>query len=160
MTLPGAPTAFVVPVAGPTLAGMPYPGADVLWSEVAAAGVVRVLDLTGHPCGYDCSPLERSQFGLQDLVGGGPPRDEEQERDLIHAAVDMIGVTRTKQGGGVLVHCDGGRGRTGTVLGAYLVTLGYAPVAVSSWLSRVYERRGRPGWPESQWQSDLLEEFR
>ena len=96
-TIPGAPTAFLVPVAGPPLAGMPYPEEDVHWSEVAAAGMRRVVDLSRRPCSYDCAPLERSQFGLQDLADGGTPREEERERELIRAAVKMIAVTRRAQ---------------------------------------------------------------
>lgn len=158
-TLLGAPSAFVVPVAGPPLAGMPYPRDDVEWDAVAASGVARVLDLSGLPCGYDCTPLERVPLDLQDLAGGRLPNDEEREREQIRGAVDVITATREALDG-VVVHCEGGRGRTGTVLGAYLVTLGHAPSVVSHWLNQLYASRGQSGWPESRWQSDLLEEFR
>jgi len=158
-TLPGAPSGFVVPVTGPPLAGMPYPRDDVQWGAVVAHGVARVLDLSGLPCGYDCTPLERFAFDLQDLADGGVPDDGERERELIRAAVEVIAVSRDAQDG-VVVHCVGGRGRTGTVLGAYLVTLAYAPLMVASWLNQLFELRGRPGWPESDWQSDLLGQFR
>ena len=154
----GAPKAFLAPVPGPPLAGMPYPRGNVQWDVVAAGGVSIVLDLSGLPCSYDCTPIPRVPFDLEDLADERVPHDEKQQRKLVRRAVDEIARTRAALKG-VLIHCDGGRGRTGTVLGAYLVTLGYAPSAVTNWLNWLHELRGRPGWPESCWQSDLLEEF-
>ena len=128
------------------------------WDAVAAGGVKRVLDLTRLRCVYDCTPLERVQFELQDLARDRFPDDEEREREKIRAAVDLITATRDALGG-VVVHCEGGRGRTGTVVGAYLVTLGHAPWEVINWLNELHKARGQSVWPESRWQSHLLEEF-
>jgi hypothetical protein len=61
---------------------------------------------------------------------------------------------------GVIVHCAGGTGRSGTVVGAVLVSLGGAPDTVTAWLDAVHILRGRPGWPESPWQTDALRVLR
>jgi hypothetical protein len=50
----------------------------------------------------------------------------------------------------------GGRGRTGTVLGVALVHLGHEPNAVVDYLHGVAVGRGRRGWPESEWQAELV----
>ena len=106
---------------------MPYPRDDVQWGAVAAGGVTRVLDVSGLPCSYDCTPLERVPFPLQDLAGGGVPVDEKRERELIRAAVNTIAETRDAMGG-VVVHCVGGRGRTGTVVGSLSRDAGVCPL--------------------------------
>lgn len=61
---------------------------------------------------------------------------------------------------GVAVHCHGGTGRTGTVIGAVLVRLGHDPEEVCDWLHQVHVARGRDGWPESDWQQSVLRGFR
>ena len=50
----------------------------------------------------------------------------------------------------------GGRGRTGTVIGVALVTLGHDPDKVVDYLDRVARARGRRGWPESPWQAAVV----
>ena len=50
----------------------------------------------------------------------------------------------------------GGRGRTGTVIGATLVRLGHDPETVVAHLNRLAVARGRRGWPESPWQAEVL----
>jgi protein-tyrosine phosphatase len=92
---------------------------------------------------------------LQDLVSGGAPVDPEHERTLVRAAADDVADHLTR-GIGVAVHCMGGRGRTGTVIGAALVRLGHAPNEVVDHLHRLAIGRGRRGWPESPWQETLV----
>ncbi len=48
-----------------------------------------------------------------------------------------------------MVHCHGGTGRTGTVLGCVLRELGVQAAEVIDFLDRVHKARGKPGWPES-----------
>ena len=50
----------------------------------------------------------------------------------------------------------GRRGRTGTVIGVALVHLGHDPEAVIEYLHQLAVGRGRRGWPESQWQADVV----
>lgn len=136
------------------LAGMAYPGrAD--WSLLAEEGIAHVVCLTHDAAPYDASPCSVSAFRLQDLVSGGPPADSEREHALVDtAAADVI--AHVERGEGVAVHCMGGRGRTGTVLGVTLVRLGHDSEEVVEYLHRLAVGRGRRGWPESEWQADVV----
>jgi len=136
------------------LAGMAYPGrAD--WSLLADEGIAHVVCLTHAAAPYDAAPCSVSAFRLQDLVSGGPPDDPERERALVNAAADDV-IARVQRGEGVAVHCMGGRGRTGTVLGVALVRLGHDPEAIVDYLHRLAVGRGRRGWPESEWQAQVV----
>jgi hypothetical protein len=140
------------------LAGMKYPRHAFPWSALNQAGFTRVVSL--EPGAYDPAPLtiafcER----LQDLVSGGPPQDEMQERQKITRAVKAT-IAALTGGEGVVVHCVGGRGRTGTVLGCALRELGFGPDDTIAFLDRVHKVRGKPGWPESPWQSALVRGWR
>jgi hypothetical protein len=133
------------------LAGMSYPGrAD--WALLHTLGIGHVVCLTHDEARYDASPCTVSSFRLQDLVSGGDPVDPERERAVAHAAAAAV-VTHLERGVGVAVHCMGGRGRTGTVLGIALVRLGHDPDDVCDYLRRTATARGRRGWPESPWQA-------
>jgi hypothetical protein len=156
--LSGASEAFVVPIPGIPLVGMPYPDDQVQWEVLSRAGIEVVFDLTERRLSYDCLPLDRLSIPLQDLVGGGLPDDPDEQRRRIRAAVEAILSARSALKGAV-VHCEGGRGRTGTVIGACLVRMGYPSRTVINWLNRLHQERGRPGWPESPWQSQVIEEF-
>lgn len=136
------------------LAGMSYPGrAD--WALLHAEGIGHIVCLTHDAVPYDASPCTVTARRLQDLVSGGPPADPAQELALVERAADDV-VTHVRREIGVAVHCMGGRGRTGTVLGVALVRLGHDPDAVVDYLHRVAIGRGRRGWPESTWQSDVV----
>ncbi len=136
------------------LAGMKLPSAAWPWSELHAGGFVDLVSL--HPSPYDPAPLQKI-FGehLEDLVGGGPPRDPERETKLVREAVDVT-MQSLRSGRGVVVHCWGGRGRTGTVLGCVLRELGYEPDEVIDSLNQIHIERGTPGWPESRWQEHVV----
>jgi len=136
------------------LAGMAYPGrAD--WPHLHEAGIGHVVCLTHDKAMYDPAPCTITAVRLQDLVSGGPPNDPEGERELVARAADAV-VEHLARNTGVAVHCMGGRGRTGTVIGVALVRLGHDPEAVVSYLDRIAVGRGRRGWPESPWQSALV----
>jgi hypothetical protein len=136
------------------LAGMAYPGrAD--WSLLAGEGIAHVVCLTHDTAPYDAAPCTVSAFRLQDLVSGGPPRDPERECALVHVAADDV-IAHVERGEGVAVHCMGGRGRTGTVLGVALVRLGHDPDQIVDYLHRLAVGRGRRGWPESEWQAEVV----
>jgi hypothetical protein len=57
---------------------------------------------------------------------------------------------------GVLVHCEGGNGRSGTVIGAVLISYGIPALEVVNWLDEVHRLGGKSGWPESAWQRQAL----
>ena len=73
----------------------------------------------------------------------------------ILTAVDrIVSVLRAREG--VIVHCAGGTGRTGTVIGGVLRRLGHSTEEVRGYLDRLNRRRGT-GWPESAWAGSLLD---
>lgn len=136
------------------LAGMRYPRGGFPWGEVGKAGFTRLVAL--HPGDYDPAPLTLlSCQTLEDLVHGGPPRSPDGEREKIAGIVRSI-VAALQAGDGVVVHCVGGRGRTGTVLGCVLRELGYGSGEVVEFFDRVHKARGNAGWPESPWQGQLV----
>jgi len=136
------------------VAGMSYPGrAD--WAQLHDEGIGHVVALTHDAPPYDPAPCTATAIRLQDLVDGRPPRDPDRELGLIRrAAADVV--ERVTRGVGVAVHCMGGRGRTGTVLGVALVALGHDADEVVDYLHRVAVGRGRRGWPESEWQAAVV----
>ncbi len=141
------------------LAGMPYPSARTPWSAIGEAGFAHVVCLTESPPAYDPEPLNLLHaVELEDLVFGDPPHEPAQEetriREATTAIVDALGV-----GEGVLVHCYGGRGRAGTVLGCTLRALGYAATEICDYLDRLHKARGKAGWPEALWQSEMVKRF-
>jgi protein-tyrosine phosphatase len=141
------------------LAGMPYPSPRTPWQDLAAAGFRHVVCLEGGGPAYDPFPLLVShRTRLQDLYGGGLPRHPGREETLIHeAALAVAG--RLRAGDGVVVHCAGGTGRTGTVIGCVLRGFGVSAVEVITYLNSLHQARGRSGWPESEWQSQVVQRF-
>jgi hypothetical protein len=136
------------------LAGMAYPGrAD--WSLLHARGIGHVVCLTHDTAPYDAEPCTVRAHRLRDLVDGAPPADPDAELARVTRAADDV-VEHVGAGIGVAVHCMGGRGRTGTVLGVALVRLGHDPDVIVDYFHRVAASRGRRGWPESAWQADAV----
>jgi hypothetical protein len=139
-------------------AGMPYPRSDFPWRAVAAAGFRYVVAL--EPGRYDPSPLSvLSSVRIEDLSHGRDPVDGVGEERLIHAIVGKIAVA-LRSGHGVIVHCQGGRGRSGTVIGCVLKTLGYRAEDIIPYLDALHKHRGKTGWPESNWQANLIRQWK
>lgn len=147
---------YCVTQAPAPLFGMPYPW-RVDWRGLYGAGVRGVVCLASAHPDYDPSPVELiAAVELTDLIGGGPPPDPAAELTAIRAQVDVV-VAHLERGRGVAVHCVGGRGRTGTVLGCVLVRLGHAPAEVVRYLDALHRTRGKSGWPEADWQAGVVE---
>jgi hypothetical protein len=139
---------FVLLEAPAPLAGMAFPARDTDWVALNRRGFQRLVRL--HPGDYDPSPLAVDEIVLEDLVGGGVPREPSRERKRVLQAGRLV-AEGVRRGEGVIVHCLGGVGRTGTVLGCALRELGYsADEAVAA------IRAHRPSWPESPWQEELV----
>jgi len=136
------------------LAGMSYPGrAD--WALLHEHGIGHVVCLSNAAPKYDPAPSTITAIRLQDLVSGGDPNDPTREHALVEeAAADVV--AHLERGIGVAVHCMGGRGRTGTVIGVALVRLGHEAESTIEHLDRVARARGRRGWPESPWQAEVV----
>lgn len=137
------------------LLGMVRPSAATPWDALRSAGVRSVVCLTDDAPAYDPAPVSPAHsVGLQDLYGGITPSDPPGEERKIALAVDAV-VAALHRGDGVVVHCAGGTGRTGTVLGATLIRLGIPAADAVAHIQATAKLRGRQ-WPESPWQQDLL----
>jgi hypothetical protein len=142
------------------LAGMSVPDRSTPWPALHAAGFRHVVCLTTKDPGYDPTPLSPlHSVRLEDLAGGHPPTDPEREAELISKAA-AAALSRLRAMEGVVVHCLGGTGRTGTVLGCILRRLGHTGPDVVGYLDRLNrDGRGRNGWPEAEWQARLVLDF-
>ncbi len=142
------------------LAGMSYPSPRPPWSAIAAAGFRHVVCLTDDEVRYDTAPLTIAHaVELEDLVHGDPPQDPENEEHRIRQAVG-VAASKLAVGEGVVVHCVGGTGRTGTVIGCLLRDLGFPGLQVLTYLHNLNRARGMTAWPGSHWQTALVTRFR
>lgn len=139
------------------LAGMRFPhGRGFPWAELHRLGIRHVACLTDDAPAYEPNPVKLLYAqGLEDLYHGNGPRDPARETRLIAEATENI-CQKLSAGEGVVVHCQGGTGRSGTVIGSVLVRLGFQPEAVLAYLDELHRARGRAGWPESPWQAELI----
>jgi hypothetical protein len=115
------------------------------------AGVTCFLDLTTR---HD--PLEPYESLVEQLAGAGAmrihfpvpdmsiPGSNEQTR----AILDTIDRVRA-DGGTVYVHCWGGVGRTGTIVGCWLVRHGMSGEEALARVSELWETRPDSGWSRS-----------
>lgn len=130
------------------LAGMPYPTPDLDWQALYDRGFGVVVRL--HAGDYDAAPLSVFDLPLVDLHGGAAPDDPDAERERVweaaRAAADAVG-----RGTGVVVHCVGGTGRTGTVVACALRLFGRSAEEAIEIV-----QAQRPGWPESPWQEQVV----
>ena len=152
------PKEFYWVLKSPTpLGGMKYPRTGFPWASLETAGFSQVVSL--HPGSYDPAPLTFAfAEHLEDLVRGGPPANEVKEEEKVKMAV-AAAVKAWRGGHGVVVHCVGGRGRSGTVLGCVLRELGFSSAEAIAFLDGLHKARGKSGWPESTWQSSLVESW-
>lgn len=141
------------------LAGMPFPE-RVLWRAVAAAGFESVVCLTNDVAPYDPAPLRVLRaVKFKDLVGGGRPNNPQREAGLLQDVVQAV-VDELRAGRGVVAHCAGGTGRTGTVIACALAALGVPEAEVVKYMTTVNKARGKShGWPESDWQKSQVASF-
>jgi hypothetical protein len=139
------------------LAGMSLPPRGTPWEPLHDLGFRQVVCLCSDRPVYDPAPLEWIvAVELCDLAEVPLPEDPDtEERDirLISRAIQR----KLAAGEGVIVHCAGGRGRTGTVIGCVLRGLGYSANEVVEFLDAVHKRRGKSGWPEADWQRLVVE---
>lgn len=141
------------------LAGMRMPRSNTPWEALHEAGFKHVANLTSAVPWYDPSPLKVAfAQEMQDLYGGLQPTHPKREERLVHEALKVL-LPLLQAGEGVVVHCYGGRGRTGTVLGCALRSLGYPSEEILAGLDRVHKLRGKAGWPESKWQAELVRRY-
>jgi hypothetical protein len=144
---------------GRFLAG-PYPHSRDRITRLGDLGVTLFLDLT--------EPGEYGSLPYDDLLGGAiravrkPMRDFTAPRhDEMREILDVID-SELAAGGVVYLHCYGGIGRTGTVVGCYLVRHGTPPDAALEAIGRLRADTGTADWPspESEEQCRLVESWR
>ena len=96
---------------------------------------------------------------FKDLYDGGHPDEPQREAGLLLDVVEAV-VNEVQAGRGVVVHCAGGTGRTGTVIACALAALGMAEDEVLAYMARVNAARETSyGWPESAWQESQVASF-
>jgi protein-tyrosine phosphatase len=130
------------------------------WKAVAAAGFESIVCLTDNVPPYDPSPLRVLRaLKFKDLVDGSRPDNPQREADMLRDVVQGV-VDELRAGRGVVVHCAGGTGRTGTVIACALAALGMPEAEVLKYMGTVNAaRRKSPGWPESEWQKHQVGGF-
>jgi hypothetical protein len=139
------------------LAGMTLPPRDTPWSSLHERGFRHVACLCSERPVYEPAPLGwLVAMELCDLAEKPLPEDPVAEEQAIRVISRAV-LARLGAGEGVIVHCAGGRGRTGTVLGCVLRGLGYEATEVVAFLDTVHRFRGKPGWPEADWQREVVE---
>jgi hypothetical protein len=143
---------FVLLDAPAPLAGMPFPAPETNWTGLHRLGFQRVLRLHAGAA-YDPTPLLADEITLQDLDAGLTPREPSLERARIVLAGQLV-AQLLQRGEGVIVHCLGGTGRTGTVLASALCQLGHTPDEAVTAI-----KAHRPQWPESPWHEELVRTF-
>ncbi len=141
------------------LAGMAYPAMGMPWHQLFNAGLSNVVCLCGELVEYDPAPLRVLQaVEMEDLHHGNEPEFPAKEEKLVRAAVDAIN-NRLSMGEGVAVHCVGGTGRTGIVIGCVLRSMGYPADDIIRYLDELNRSRGKRGWPEAPWQAEMIRRF-
>jgi hypothetical protein len=162
MDLPGirSPHEFYVAASEPApIAGMHKPDGKTPWAAIHAAGFHHVICLMSQRPSYDPSPVRLAHaVALEDLHGGRWPTNPEHEADRIRAAV-AVAHGLVASGQGVVLHCHGGTGRTGTVIGCLLRTLEWDGQQAIAHLDAINKLRGGR-WPESPWQAQMVLMFR
>ncbi len=117
----------------PKLAGCARPESEVELRGLKDHGIKAIISLTGTPLIPEI--VDRLSFDyLHSHISGAPTTTQ------LHDIIQFI-EEKNRESKPVLVHCGEGRGRTGTVLAAYLVFHGLsADEAI---------RRVREKWPGS-----------
>ena len=137
------------------LVAMFQPSPATRWDELHELGITQVLRLSEESQPYAPTPLRMlGMIPLEDQHGEEMPSDPETEEEQLNDAVRLLRSGLSQEG--VVIHCVGGRGRTGTVTGGFLHSLGVPSAKICRLLDRAYKDAGRPGWPESPWQGEVI----
>ncbi len=138
---------------------MSYPGMRMPWRRLYDLGFRHVVCLCNEHVDYQPAPLYMlRKVEMEDLHHGNAPLNPARNERIVRETVDVIN-DRMEKGEGVAVHCVGGTGRTGTVIGCVLRSRGYPAGEIIAYLDEVNKLRGRRGWPEAPWQADMVRRY-
>ena len=126
-----------------------YPAEDTI-AELRAAGVDTFFDLTedGELDRYDLDGLEHRRFPIRDMSTPSP----ELMGEILDALDEALDDGRI-----VYLHCLGGIGRTGTVVGCHLVRTGRSGEDA---LADIVAWRGDRWSPQTEAQKDFVRAWR
>jgi protein-tyrosine phosphatase len=143
----------------PLLAGMCYPYSGTPWDSLEKAGFSGIVCLCDRHPDYDPYPL-RILYAtkLADLYMGNLPRYPLREEKHVREAVKCV-VKAIDAGEGVIVHCLGGIGRTGTVIGCVLREFGFSADEAIGYLDEINIDRRIGPWSDSEWQAEMVRKY-
>ena len=120
-----------------------------------SAGVTLFVDLTEEgellPYATRLKSAEHRRFGIPD---SSVPESPEQTAEILDTIDRHI-----NHGGLVYLHCWGGVGRTGTIVGCWLARHGKSGDAALTRLAKLWRECIKSGWrnsPENSWQRDYV----
>ncbi len=128
------------------LAAMPFPSTEDAYVMLQQLGIKVILNLTGYA---DDAPL-LSSFDVFHIpiANQRPPTLQ-----VMHQAVSIIqGSLKNSQP--IVVHCEAGLGRTGTIIAGYFITRGHTAQEAIDTI-----RKLRPGSIETEEQEAIIYEY-
>lgn len=128
------------------LGGCARPETEAELKGLKEQGIKAIISLTGTPLNPEIVNSLGSDY-LHSHISGAPTANQLDE-------IIRFIVQKNAQSKPVLVHCGEGKGRTGTVLAAYLVFHG---LAADEAIRRVREKR--PGSIENLEQENAIRQF-